>query len=78
LIIDLIRAGQVDQVDHAICGSRQCPGNASIIQFVWEVDTELYGAYPRPELGNLAVALEENPDIDGIIRELVRECSDAR
>jgi hypothetical protein len=38
-----------------------------ISHLVGEIETEQHGADPRPEFRDLAVALEEDPDTDGIL-----------
>ena len=69
LIIDLVRAGQVDHVDYPISSSRQDTGDPSIAQLVREIKTEQHGPYARPELRDLAIALKENPDVDGVLMD---------
>lgn len=66
MIIDLVDARQVDQVNHPISGSRQRTAYARIVHFVREIETEQNGTDSWPELGDFPVALEEDPDIDGI------------
>ena len=67
LIIDLGGARQVDQVDHRPAAAGSARAIRAIAQFVWEIEAQQHRPHPRPELGELAVALEEDPDVDGIL-----------
>ncbi len=54
-------------MDHSTLSSWHRASDPRIAQFVREIDTEQYRPYARPEFGDLAVTLEEDPDIDRIL-----------
>jgi hypothetical protein len=54
-------------VNDPIGSSRQGTGNPMISHLVGEIETEQHGADPRPELGDLAITLEEDADIDCVL-----------
>ena len=67
LIIYLSGAGQLEQVDDPVRGSRQRTSDPQIAHLVREIKTQQNRPYARPELGNLAVAFEKDPHVDGIL-----------
>ena len=67
LIINLGWTGEGDQMDYSTLRSWQRPSDPSIAHFVREIDAEQYRPYARPEFGDLAVTLEEDPDVDRIL-----------
>ena len=54
-------------MDHSTLSSWHRASDPRIAQFVREIDTEQYRPYARPEFGDLAVTLEEDPDVDRIL-----------
>ena len=54
-------------MNYSTLRSWQRPSDPSIAQFVREMDAEQHRPYARPEFGDLAVTLEEDPDVDRIL-----------
>jgi hypothetical protein len=54
-------------VDYSTLSSWQRASDPSVAQFVREIEAEQYRPYARPEFGDLAVTLEEDPYVDRIL-----------
>src|SRR5215211_484342 len=78
LLINLIGARQIDQVDDPIGSSRQRTGDPWSVEFVREIEAQLHRPYARSELSDLAVTLEKDPHVDRILVYWPEICSDAR
>src|SRR5215203_5820359 len=58
LIIDLLRAGQIDHVQNAVRAGRERTGYLRIVNPLRQVKQKLHRPYTRADLGDLAIALE--------------------
>src|SRR5215211_271686 len=55
-------------MDHSI-GRGQGTGDACLAHFIGEIESKLYREDPWTELGELAIALEEDPNVDRILMD---------
>ena len=69
-IIDLINASQVDHADHVDHRMPAVPGRSEDRSIRTGDKGSAVPIYARPKLGDLTVALEEDPHIDGILVDL--------
>ena len=56
-------------MDHPTLGNWQRTGDPRIGQFVRQIEAQQHGPDARPELGDLAVALQEDSNVDRILMD---------
>jgi hypothetical protein len=66
-IIDLLRAGQIDHVRVAVRAGRQHTGYTRIVNPLRKVEQKLQRPHTRAHLGDLAMALEEDSDVNRVL-----------